>query len=79
MWQHGASRSLRTLGGSPKTSLRDKGEMNILALKQVKSGDLITAELLNQMIVEINRLSKAVSVLERKRSFALAHGKETAN
>jgi hypothetical protein len=45
---------------------KQKGEIN-LALKRVKPGDLVTAEFLNQMIDEINRLSKAVATLERKR------------
>jgi hypothetical protein len=42
-------------------------EVSALTIKRVKPGDLVTAELIDQMIDEINRLGKAVSALERKR------------
>jgi hypothetical protein len=38
-----------------------------MAIKRVQPGDLITAELINQIIDEVNRLSHAVASLGRKR------------
>jgi hypothetical protein len=40
--------------------------MSKLPLKRVKPGDLITAQLINQIIDEINWLKSAVTALERK-------------
>jgi primosomal protein N'' len=38
-----------------------------MAIKRVQQGDLITADLINQIIDEVNRLSHAVASLGRKR------------
>jgi hypothetical protein len=38
-----------------------------VAIQRVKPGDLITADLINQMIDAINRLEKAVASCERRR------------
>jgi len=46
--------------------------VSALTIKRVKPGDLMTAELINQMIDEINRLGKAVSTLERRRQHSSA-------
>jgi len=38
-----------------------------LAIRRVQPGDLITSDLINQMIDEINRLGKTVASCEQKR------------
>lgn len=38
-----------------------------MAIKRVQPGDLITADFINQIIDEINRLSQAVAALGGKR------------
>jgi hypothetical protein len=43
-----------------------------MPLTKVKPGDLITAEFINQIIDEINRLDKKVAALRRKKTSKVA-------
>ena len=47
-------------------AVRQPSRRSKLPLKRVKPGDLITAQLINQIIDEINWLKSAVTALERK-------------
>jgi hypothetical protein len=55
--------------GKSTCAMRGKAllrRFKIMPLERVKPGDLITAELINQIIDGINRLDKAVAALQRK-------------
>jgi hypothetical protein len=47
-----------------------------MAIKRVQPGDLITADFINQIIDEVNRLSQAVAALKRKRPVTKAPAKK---
>jgi hypothetical protein len=56
-----------------------KRRRKALAIKRVGPGDLITADFLNQIIDEVNRLSQAVAALEHKRHPAKKRKRKAAS
>ena len=47
-----------------------------MAIKRVQPGDLITADFINQIIDEVNRVGQAVAALGRRRRIAKAPAKK---
>jgi len=47
-----------------------------MAIKRVQPGDLITADFINQIIDEVNKLAQAVAALGRRRRIAKAPPKK---